>query len=524
MDDFETARQSFFKGLQLLEKNRFDAAETEFARALEIIPDRVSTLNNLAAVKIKLKKFAEAEPLARRAAALDDQSAEAWTNLGIALTETERRAEALPAFAQALTANPAYLKAWVTKAITLLELKNFDEALAACEAALKLNPAQYEALYAKSLALKELGRADEAKKIYILSLEARVAESPVYLAERRPTQQANILILNQNPDIVDGEFKSFEHLHIACPNYPGQIALRLRDEFHFTFVFEGDATRHFARAKIPQPDLILNNHTNGERIISEGKLPVVIALVDSFGVPVINHPTQAVQTTRDVSAKLVEDLPGVIVPKTMRFSSAGKTREELVREIESHYEYPLITRTLASQMGVGMTKVDNRAALLAVLAADFPEKFFVTQFVDSRNGSEFYRKLRVAFVRDETVLVRVDYDDYWKIYARRSDERVAFYLKNPHLLDEEKRLCQDAEAGLGRTVMQSLQKIRSRIPLDVFGMDFDVGADEKIIFYEANATMNLFSTARKEVPNPKAAEDSLHAAFRRYFTSLVNRC
>ena len=59
--------------------------------------------------------------------------------------------------------------------------------------------------------------------------------------------------------------------------------------------------------------------------------------------------------------------------------------------------------------------------------------------------------------------------------------------------------------------------------MDVFGLDFDVDADGRLIFYEANATMNLFSTARKEVPNPKAAEDGLKLAFQRYFTSLAAR-
>jgi hypothetical protein len=45
-----------------------------------------------------------------------------------------------------------------------------------------------------------------------------------------------------------------------------------------------------------------------------------------------------------------------------------------------------------------------------------------------------------------------------------------------------------------------------------------------LIFYEANATMNLFSTAQKEVPNPQQAHDSLKQAFQRYLTSLATSC
>ena len=170
-----------------------------------------------------------------------------------------------------------------------------------------------------------------------------------------------------------------------------------------------------------------------------------------------------------------------------------------------------------------MTKVDSRVALAEVLSSGFPEKFFVTEFVDSRGENKFFRKIRAAIVQDEIVIVRVDCDTYWKIYARKSDERVAFYLDNAYLLDEEKRICKDPETGLGRSALQSIRAIRERIPLDVFGIDFDVDADGRLVFYEANATMNLFSTARKEVPYPEEAEDRLKLAFQRYFTSLVPR-
>jgi glutathione synthase/RimK-type ligase-like ATP-grasp enzyme len=312
-------------------------------------------------------------------------------------------------------------------------------------------------------------------------------------------------------------------LHLNCTNFPGQLTERFHEDFHFAFVFEGDATRPSARKQIPQPDFVINNLTNGEFLLSEGKLPGLIELVDSFGVPVVNHPSKAVQTTRDVSAKLLDDLSGVWVPKTLRFSPVGKTREELVNEIEDQYYYPLITRTLTSQQGKGMIKVDSRDALVEVLSADCAEKFFVTEFVDGRGGNEFFRKIRAAIVKDEIVIIRVDYGTDWNVHGRRYEKCLPFYLANAHLLDEEKRICKDPEAGLGRSAIQSLRAIRDRIPMDVFGIDFAVDPDGLLIFYEANATMNLFSTARKEVPNPKEADDCLKLAFQRYFTSLVAR-
>jgi len=156
MDNFETAKQLFLDGLRLLEAKDFQAAETQFAKSLELLPDRVSTLNNLSAVKLKLNQFAEAEAFARKAVALDGQSPEAWSNLGLALAATARPEEALRAYDRALQYQLADARAWLGKAMTLLELKRGDEALPACEQALKLDPGKPEALYTKSLILKEL--------------------------------------------------------------------------------------------------------------------------------------------------------------------------------------------------------------------------------------------------------------------------------------------------------------------------------------------------------------------------------
>ena len=522
MSTFEAAKQSFMQGLQFLEANNLEAAETQFGRSLELLPERVSTLNNLSAVKIQLDKLAEAEEFARKAIAIDGQSAEAWANLGIALTKMACHEEALQAYDRALGCNPGYARAWLNKAVALLELKRYDEALQACEEALKRDPNQHELLHKKSLILKELGKLAEARKAYLTSLAMRIVKSPVFIAERRATQKADALIVNPDPRIDESQ-KSFETLHLESPNFPLQLAHRLARDFHFSFVFHCDAASDSARRQIPQPDIVINNCVNAEAILSEGSLPRLIDLVDGFHVPVVNHPSKAVQSGRDKMAKLLENIPGVVVPKTMRFFPQGRTPEQLADEIEAQFDYPLIVRSLTAQRGMGMEKADSREELIKALSAEKLGKgFFVTQFMDARRGDELFRKIRASIVGDEIIVVRVDFDPGWKVHGGRSGRRISFYLENPRLLEVEKQVCADPEKELGRPAMQSLGAIRDRIPLDIFGMDFNVDADGQVVFYEANATMNLLSTAQAEVANPKEADDRLKQAFRRYLGSLAN--
>jgi glutathione synthase/RimK-type ligase-like ATP-grasp enzyme len=336
---------------------------------------------------------------------------------------------------------------------------------------------------------------------------------------KRPTQRAHVLILNGSPNFMYGiDSERRLHFHI---NYPSQLPRALADELHFSAVFSCDPAGRAAAARLPKPDLIINNYCNGELLMAEGHLAEVSEFADSFGVPVVNHPSKVPATTRDRSAELVADLPGLVVPKTRRFSKAGRPLDELAEAVEATSAYPLITRNLSSQQGVGMTLVENRPALIDALTTKTEDDFFVIPFIDSRGPTGYFRKIRAAIIDGEIFIIRVDYDSDWNVHGRKSDERVAFYLKNPDLLSEEDRICKDPKGALGETAMAALHAIAERIPLDIFGVDFDVANDGRLVFYEANATMNFLSTARPEVDHPRQAEEHMVAAIRNYLFGLI---
>jgi Flp pilus assembly protein TadD len=359
--------------------------------------------------------------------------------------------------------------------------------------------------------------AEHDKQVALDFKRRGAALCPVYSSSQKPGQKVEILVFNQ---MQFDEIKSDRLLHFNG-NYPSQIAHALADEFHFSSVFAEFMENRAAVENLPAPDLIINNLANGEQLLADGTLSAVTAFADSFTVPVVNHPGKVVHTTRDRSAELIADLPGVVVPRTSRFLKDEKSVEDLINEIEAQFDYPLITRTIFSQEGKGMTRVESRDSLARILQTGVPEAFFVTEFVDSRGATGYYRKIRAAIVADEIIIFRADYDTDWNVHGRTSDARVAFYLGNPQLLAEEDRICTDPDAELGQPVMQSLRRIRERIPLEIFGVDFDVAPDGRLVFYEANATMNLLSAAPAQVAPPKHAEARLLSAFRRFLRGLA---
>ena len=83
---------------------------------------------------------------------------------------------------------------------------------------------------------------------------------------------------------------------------------------------------------------------------------------------------------------------------------------------------------------------------------------------------------------------------------REKPEGIEFYRANPHTIEECNRTVRDPEAHLGAEAMRTLEAIRDRIPLDMFGVDFEVDRDGRVVFFEAGASMSFHPVDRRRVP------------------------
>ncbi|OOZ40725.1 hypothetical protein [Solemya elarraichensis gill symbiont] len=361
------------------------------------------------------------------------------------------------------------------------------------------------------------------KELMLTTAERATDEHPFHNAPKQPGQSKNILLIYPHPNLST-TIQADERGSQFSGNYPSQLRERLSDEFHFSSILTATETSRKATDKLPHPDLIINNVVNAESLISLGDLSSLCDFIDSFNAPVINHPRNAISASRNQTIKLIDDIPSVIAPSTVRFSKINKSHADLVDEIESQFDYPFIVRTLSAQEGKGMSKVDNRESLAQALD-EKPTDFYVTQFVESRHESGLYRKIRAAVVGDEVHVIRVDHSTEWKIYGRTKKDQIMvnFHQQRPEFLAAEDRICTNPYEELGQPIMQALEEIGRRIPLDIFGIDFDVTSEGKFLFFETNATMNLLSTADPSVPYSLDAEKRLLTAIKHYMRSLIEK-
>ena len=336
----------------------------------------------------------------------------------------------------------------------------------------------------------------------------------VHVCQGFRDDRKTILVLNSG-EALTATGSAFD-LHFSG-NFPSQVAQALKDDFNFVSIF-GDS--EFAKLDGLRPHLVLNNIVNAEILCRDSTFRHDLAAVaDSFGVPVINHPLRAAETTRQRVAFWLKDVDNLVAPRTLRFEVDGDALDAQVASLEAELSYPLIIRTTTSQRGVGMEKVDDRPSLIRELSARVGRQIYAHPFVDSRAGALF-RKFRIAVVGEEIIPVRLDYRDFWKVHGRILPERKAFYRQRPHLLREEERLLAAPNEVLSERVLDTLREVRRRVPLDIFGVDFDVRPDGQVVFFEANASMYLLEVLGPDdadLFHPAAPVLRLQNAIKAYF-------
>jgi len=170
-ESFEKARDLFLAGISAYESGRFIEAEKSFELSLTLMPDRVSTLNNLASTRINLGKPEAALATLERVLAKEPDNLEALSHRGAALTELGRHEEALRCYDRVLAADPGRIKVMFHRGTTLGLLERDDEAIAVLDRMLAIDPAHAEGWLRRGQSLLRQVKHDAALESIAKALE-----------------------------------------------------------------------------------------------------------------------------------------------------------------------------------------------------------------------------------------------------------------------------------------------------------------------------------------------------------------
>jgi protein O-GlcNAc transferase len=213
--NYKLAKKHFEDGLLYLNQENFLAAEYQFLKSLEQLPDRISTLINLSAAQLKLNKFIESKKNIFKVIDLEHNNFEAYLNLGLIELTLKNFTEAIKYFDTSISFNKNYIEGWSNKGLALHALKLYGEAIICFDKSLANDLCNAEVWSNKGLSLHALNHHNDAMTCFDKSLDLNINYANAWLNkaelyrvlkkyEKALQCYKNALRLNPNIDWIYG--------------------------------------------------------------------------------------------------------------------------------------------------------------------------------------------------------------------------------------------------------------------------------------------------------------------------------
>lgn len=264
-------------------------------------------------------------------------------------------------------------------------------------------------------------------------------------------------------------------------------------------------------SKVESYDLILNSVADADREYGSLKAMEAYFEQDPPTVPIINHPTKVLATTRDGNYERLNALDGFVFPKTQRFLTASDTPDALAKAIEARFTYPLIVRETGTHTAVSTELVDTHEALTAYLKQTKADSVYAIQFTENASPEGHYTKLRFFSIDKQFYPVVYHTDQVWNVHG---GNRKTFMASQPWMLERERQFLMDPPAIIGADIYDRLQQLPDMIGLDFFGFDFSVLPDGNILIFELNPAMRHSFKHGKKFPYMMPHLQNISSAFK----------
>lgn len=136
--------------------------------------------------------------------------------------------------------------------------------------------------------------------------------------------------------------------------------------------------------------------------------------------PVINAPRNIPSTGRNAASTLLQNVPGLRIPPTLRASretlqSIAENEASLPATFES-CEFPVILRPVGSHAGRDLEKISNGADIAAYLARVKGNEFYISRFIDYSGHDNLFRKYRIALIDGAAYACHMAVSSDWMVH------------------------------------------------------------------------------------------------------------
>jgi hypothetical protein len=211
----------------------------------------------------------------------------------------------------------------------------------------------------------------------------------------------------------------------------------------------------------------------------QSALAAIEAIAEGWPKPLINHPSGIRKLERDALYAALENIPGLIIPKTEKHSRTHLEALSVGSGLAA--DYPIIIRPIGSHAGFGLEKIDSGAELQAYLRRRTEEEFFVSSYIDYSGNDGMFRKYRIAIIGGRGFAVHMGISDEWKVWYASADMAV-----NVENRVEEGLFMQFFDEEFGLRHGPALASLADRVGLDYVVTDCAETRDGNLLIFEAD--------------------------------------
>ena len=238
---------------------------------------------------------------------------------------------------------------------------------------------------------------------------------------------------------------------------------------------------------LPEHDVVLVAVADVESDLRA--LEIARSIVARTGAPVLNHPDRVLRTSRVEQAVRLASLEGVVTPKVVsvsrdRLCAAGGAA--FVRNLG--FSFPVLLRSPGFHNGRFFELVADENDLSAAASTMPTDDILLISYQDTRSADGMTRKFRVMSIDGALYPLHLAISPNWKVhYASSAMRDVASFRR------EEGAFLADPASIAGPRAMRTLEGIAAMMNLDYGGIDFGLDRQGRVVVFEANGAMAIFS-------------------------------
>ena len=304
-----------------------------------------------------------------------------------------------------------------------------------------------------------------------------------------------LLALNQNEFALDMQARalSLQRVYrLAGPSDPKVRLLvilgpgNMQDNTPIEFVLDNSEVQMDLLFILPGQELpgVIPEHDIAFVAIGESDknsqiLTQVASLAKDWPRPVLNHPEMIKNGARDACYRLLKDVDGLVVPRTVRWHRHGGL----------DMDYPITIRPIDTQGGKGLKRVGN-ANELDIYLDQFPSMaYYMGQYVDYRSQDGMFRKLRIVLIDGKPYICHLAISESWMVHyltagmEASADKRI-----------EEAAFMKTFDTSFAVRYRDQLDAIAKLLKMDYVTIDCAELSDGRLLLFEADSRGLIHST------------------------------